>query len=137
LENTLIERYRRYDVIKATEQRSEGFMLDDAEYVVVAFGASARIARTAVVRAREKGIKVGLLRPITLWPYPADALRATVPTTRAYLSVEMNMGQMIDDVRLAVNCERPVEFFGRSGGVVPTPSEVLEAIENLTTKAGA
>jgi 2-oxoglutarate ferredoxin oxidoreductase subunit alpha len=64
-------------------------------------------------------------------------LRATVPTTRAYLSVEMNMGQMIDDVRLAVNCERPVEFFGRSGGVVPTPSEVLEAIENLTTKAGA
>jgi len=137
LEDTLIERYRRYGVIKATEQRSEGFMLDDAEFIVVAFGASARIARTAVVRAREKGIKVGLLRPITLWPFPADALQATVPTTRAYLSVEMNMGQMIDDVRLAVNCQRPVEFFGRSGGVIPTPGEVLEAIENLTTKAGA
>lgn len=137
LEDTLIERYRRYDTIEATEQRSEGFMLEDAEYVIVAFGASARIARTAVVRAREKGIKAGLLRPITLWPFPADALQATVPTTRAYLSVEMNMGQMIDDVRLAVNCQRPVEFFGRSGGVIPTPGEVLEAIENLTTKAGA
>lgn len=136
LEKTLVERYKRYDTIKATEQESEGFMLDDAEIVVVAFGASARIARTAVVKAREEGIKAGLFRPITLWPFPEKALKETLGTAKAYLSVEMNMGQMVDDVRLAVECKRPVEFFGRSGGVIPTPGEVLDAIKNLNEKAG-
>lgn len=137
LEDKLIERYKRYDVIKETEQRSEGFMLDDAEIVIVAFGASARIARTAVVKAREEGIKVGLFRPITLWPFPKDALEKTVAGAKAYLSVEMNMGQMVDDVRLCVGQRRPVEFFGRAGGVIPTPAEVLGKIREMSQKAGA
>ena len=105
--------------------------MDDADVVVVAFGASARVARSAVVEARARGVKAGLIRPITLWPFPVDALEAAVPTARAFLSVEMNMGQMVDDVRLAVAGRRPVEFFGRTGGVIPTPVEVLARIEDL------
>ena len=77
-----------------------------------------------MVEARAKGVKVGLIRPITLWPFPVDALEAAVPTAKAFLTVEMNMGQMVDDVRLAVNGRRPVEFFGRTGGVIPTPVEL-------------
>lgn len=136
LEEKLNERYERYRQIEEKEQMSEAFMLDDAEYVVVAFGASARIARSAVVKARQEGIKVGLLRPITLWPFPKDAIAATIPHTKGYLSVEMNMGQMVDDVRLAVQGARPVEFFGRTGGVIPTPDEVLEAIHRLVGEEG-
>lgn len=137
LEEKLNERYERYRQIEEHEQMSEGFLLDDAEYVVVAFGASARIARSAVVKAREEGIKVGLLRPITLWPFPKDAIASTIPHTKGYLSVEMNMGQMVDDVRLVVNGARPVEFFGRTGGVIPTPDEVLAAIKRLAGEEGA
>ncbi|NTU89390.1 MAG: 3-methyl-2-oxobutanoate dehydrogenase subunit VorB [Actinobacteria bacterium] len=137
LERLNIERFERYAEIKATEQRSESFLCDDAEIVVVAFGASARIARTAVKRARENGIKVGLIRPISLWPFPERAIERTMDTAKAYLSVEMNMGQMVDDVRLVVNGRRPVEFFGHTGGVIPTPVEVYIQIENLAEKVGA
>ncbi len=136
LERMLIERYKRYDRIEATEQQSEGFMLDDAEYVIVAFGASARIARSAVVQARAEGIKAGLLRPITLWPFPNDAIKQTIEHAKAYLSVEMNMGQMIDDIRLAVNGQRPVDFYGRSGGMIPTPEGTLDALKALVQKVG-
>lgn len=136
LEELNIERYKRYGVIKATEQRAECVLTEDAEIVVVAFGASARIARSAIVKAREEGIKAGLLRPITLWPYPTDAVEATIGTAKAYLTVEMNMGQMVDDVRLAVNGRAPVSFYGRTGGVIPTPEEVLEQIRILAGKAG-
>ncbi|MBE6466050.1 3-methyl-2-oxobutanoate dehydrogenase subunit VorB [Denitrobacterium detoxificans] len=136
LEDKLIERYKRYEKVEQTEQRSEGFMLEDAEYVVVAFGASARIARSAVTKARAEGIKVGLLRPITLWPFPNDALAATVSQAKAYLSVEMSMGQMVDDVRLAIHDARPVSFFGRTGGMIPSPAEVLDAIRKMAEQAG-
>ncbi len=136
LEAKLLERAKRYEIILDKEQQSEGFMLDDAEIVLVAFGASSRIARSAVVKAREEGIKVGLLRPITLWPFPAKALEATMGTAKAYLSVEMNMGQMVDDVRLVVGKDVPVEHFGRTGGIIPTPDEVLEAIRTLNAKVG-
>ncbi len=129
LEKSLIARYERYERIEQSEQRFEGFMLDDAEYVVVAFGASARIARSAVVKAREAGILAGLLRPITLWPYPNDALQEMLGHVKAFLSVEMSMGQMIDDIRLAIHDERPVSFYGRTGGMIPTPEGVLAAIE--------
>lgn len=129
LEKLNIERFERYAVIKDAEQRAETYLTEDADIVVTAFGASARVARSAVVAARAQGIKAGLLRPITLWPFPKDALEATVSSAKAYLSVEMNMGQMVDDVRLVVNGRRPVEFFGRTGGVIPTPSEVLSKIE--------
>ncbi|MEI3231877.1 MAG: 3-methyl-2-oxobutanoate dehydrogenase subunit VorB [Gordonibacter pamelaeae] len=134
LERLNVERYERYAVIERDEQRAETFLVEDADVVVVAFGASARVARSAVVEARAKGVKAGLVRPITLWPFPVDALEAAVPTAKAFLTVEMNMGQMVDDVRLAVNGRRPVEFFGRTGGVIPTPVEVLAQIEDLNER---
>ncbi|MBR2835448.1 MAG: 3-methyl-2-oxobutanoate dehydrogenase subunit VorB [Coriobacteriales bacterium] len=136
LEEKNVERFKRYEIIKATEQRAETFLCEDAEIVLVAFGASARIAHSAVVTAREKGIRAGLVRPITLWPFPVDTLATTFDTARAYLSVEMNMGQMVDDVRLAVNGRAPVEFFGRTGGIIPTPAEVLAQIERIAAEKG-
>lgn len=121
----------RYDAIAAAECRWQEEMLEDAEIVLVAYGTTSRIARSAMRKCREKGVKVGLLRPITLWPFPEAALRATIPTAKKYLCVEMSMGQMVDDVRLAVNGERPVEFYGRTGGMVPTVSELVEQIVKL------
>ena len=136
LEDLNIERFKRYELIKRTEQRAECFLTDDAEIVVTAFGAAARIARSAVTAARAEGIKAGLLRPITLWPFPEDAIIGTLGSAKVYLSVEMNMGQMIDDVRLAVNGQAPVEFFGRTGGVIPTPAEVLAKIRAINERMG-
>lgn len=136
LEDLNIERFKRYKLIECTEQRAECFLTDDAEIVVTAFGAAARIARSAVTAARAEGIKAGLLRPITLWPFPEDAIVGTLGTAKVYLSVEMNMGQMIDDVRLAVNGQTPVEFFGRTGGVIPTPAEVLAKIRAINERMG-
>ena len=107
-------------------------MADGAEILIVAFGASSRIARTAIRRARDKGIKVGLLRPITLWPFPEDAISQAIDGgCKALMSVELNMGQMVEDVRLAANGRADVSFYGRTGGVLPTPEEVLEQIEKL------
>ena len=103
---------------------------------MVAFGASARVARSAVNAARDKGIKAGLFRPVTLWPFPADALASTLGTAKAYLDVEMNMGQMVEDVRLVVEGRAPVEFLGRAGGVIPTPEEVLAKIEAMSERIG-
>lgn len=137
LERLNVERFERYKRIEAEEQRAELFMTDDAEIIIVAFGASARIARSAVVAARKKGIRVGLLRPITLWPFPTRFIEETLATAKAYLSVEMNMGQMVDDVRLAVAGRAAVSFFGHTGGVVPTPDEVLARIEALQEEVGA
>jgi len=119
----------KYGRAAAEEVRWEGYRTDDACIVVAAFGTVARIARSAVDAAREKGIKAGLFRPITLWPYPSAALAELADTAQAFLSVEMNCGQMVEDVRLAVNGKRPVYFYGRSGGIVPTPEEVLAEIE--------
>ena len=87
--------------------------------------------RSAVNKARAEGIKAGLIRPITLWPFPEQAFRDTLSTAKAYLSVEMSMGQMVNDVKLAIDCRRPVHFFGRTGGMVPTPAEVLEQIRQI------
>ena len=98
----------------------------------MAYGASARVAKAAVREARKQGVKVGLIRPITLWPFPKKVLKAAAENAKAFLCVEMSMGQMVDDVRLAIECSRPVEFFGRTGGVIPTPAEVLENIMKLT-----
>lgn len=136
LERLNVERYERYAVIKRDEQRAETYLTEDADIVLVAFGASARIARSAVNTARAQGIKAGLIRPITLWPYPVDAIEATIGTAKTFLTVEMNMGQMVDDVRLAVNGRVPVEFYGRTGGVIPTPAEVLARIVEINEKVG-
>ena len=127
------ERYKKYDEIKRKEQRAEEYLTDDAEIVVVAYGASSRVSRSAVNKAREEGIKAGLIRPITLWPFPDDAIgrAADSKKTRKFLTVEMSMGQMVEDVRLAVNGRKPVEFYGRTGGVIPTPKEVYDQIVKL------
>lgn len=140
LERLNRERFERYERVKAEEQRAESYLTDDADIVVVAFGASSRVARSAVNKARDKGIRAGLVRPITLWPFPTDAVAAASKTATALLVIEMNMGQMVDDVRLAVNGALPVAFFGRTGGIIPTPVEVLAEIETLAaslSKGGA
>ncbi len=125
------KRERRFRDIEANEQRAESYLTEDADIVLVAFGASARIARSAVMAARERGIKAGLVRPITLWPFPTDELEKCMSTAKHFLSVEMNTGQMVDDVRLASNGRVSVSFFGHSGGVIPTPAEVLNEIEKI------
>lgn len=129
LEALNIKRFEKYAEVARREQRSEGFMLEDAEIVVTAYGASARIARNAITAAREKGIKAGLLRPITLWPFPKAAFEGTLAHAKSYISVEMSMGQMIEDIELAVRCSRPVYLCSRTGGVVPTPEQILAKIE--------
>ena len=106
----------------------EEFMTEDADIVIVAFGIAARVSKNAIVEARKKGIKVGLIRPITLWPFPKEALLKASKTAKAFISVELNMGQMIEDVKLAINCSRPVYFVGRTGGMIPSPEEVLAKI---------
>ena len=138
LEQTNFERFERYAEIKEKHQRQELMFCDDAEIVVVAFGAASRIARTAVRDARAKGIMVGLLRPITLWPFPTKAIDQVIANgAKQFLSVELNMGQMVEDVRLAANGRAEVSFYGRTGGVLPTPEEVLVQIEKLAGAADA
>ena len=131
LENLVRERFERYKKIQATEQMAEEYLVDDADIVIVAYGASSRVSRSAVDMARKNGIKAGLIRPITLWPYPVDTIRKAASTAKVFLSVEMSMGQMVDDVRLAVNGKVPVEFYGRTGGIIPTPKEVYDKIVEL------
>lgn len=115
--------------IKANEQRWAEYAIEDAELVVVSYGTAGRIAYTAVEMAREKGLRVGLFRPQTLWPFPEDRLSELADVIDACLVVEMNAGQMINDVRLATGGQIPVQFFGRMGGIVPMPDEILNAIE--------
>ena len=131
LEDTVRARYERYAEAQKTEQRCEEFMVDDAEIVLVAYGASSRICRSAVTTARQQGIKAGLIRPITVWPFPNDAIQKAASHAKAFLSVEMSMGQMVDDVRLALNGARPTYFYGRTGGMIPSPAEVLEEIKKI------
>ncbi len=110
------------------EQRSEGYLLDDAEEVFIGYGIVARILRSTVELARKKGVRAGLLRPISLWPYPVKAIQALGPKTRAIHVVELSNGQMVQDVKLAVNGRWPVTFYGRMGGMVPTSEELLEVL---------
>ena len=131
LEDLNVERFKKYDKIKATEQRAEEYLVDDAEIILVAFGASSRIAHSAVDMARKEGIKAGLIRPITLWPFPEKTIEKHVGHAKAFLSVEMNMGQMVEDVKLIVQNRKPVCFYGRTGGVVPTPKEVYNQIVKI------
>lgn len=131
LERTVIERFERYQQVKANEVRVEEYLTEDAEYVVAAYGATARVVRSAVESARAEGIKVGLIRPITLWPFPEKAISDAAKRVKGMLTVEMSMGQMVEDVRLAANGACSVSFFGRTGGVVPTPAEVLREIKKL------
>lgn len=120
----------KYKAIEENEVRYEEIMCEDAEYLLIAFGSSARICQKACQIAREKGIKLGLLRPITLWPFPTKAIAEYANKVKAMLTVELNAGQMVEDVRLAVNGKVPVEHYGRLGGIVYTPDEIVEAVKN-------
>jgi len=131
LENSVVERYKRYAEIEKNEVKYEEFMTEDADIVIVAFGITARICKSAILAAREVGIKVGLLRPITLWPFPKTQIASLAEKTKAFISVEMSMGQMVDDVRLAVNGRCPVHFYGRTGGIIPSVEEVTAEIKKL------
>jgi 2-oxoglutarate ferredoxin oxidoreductase subunit alpha len=120
----------RLKAIRHTEQRAAEYFTDDAELLVIAYGTAGRIAYSAVEAAREKGIRVGLFRPQTLYPFPEERLSELVDSAQACLVVEMNAGQMLEDVRLTVAGQVPVGFYGRMGGVVPMPDEILSAIED-------
>ncbi len=119
----------RYREIEANEVLYEEFLCEDADYIIVAFGISARISQKAVELAREEGIKAGLLRPITLYPFPTERIKSYTDKVKGFISIEMNAGQMVEDVRLAVNGKVPVEYYGRMGGIVPSPDEVVKAIK--------
>lgn len=131
LERTNFERFEKYKKIEETEALYEEFMMEDAEYRVVAFGIAARVSKNAVVSAREKGIKVGMIRPITLWPFPKKPLKAAADKVKGFISVELSMGQMIEDIKLATECKKPVELCNRAGGMIPSPAEVLQSIEKM------
>ena len=132
LEQWNFNNFDKYHLIEQNEQRAEEFMMDDAEICVVAFGISARVSRNAVLAARAKGIKAGLIRPITLYPFPKDVLKKAASHVDRFISVELNMGQMIDDIKLSIDCSRPVSLCNRTGGVIVTPEEVLATIEGGT-----
>lgn len=121
----LQEKYRK---IRETEVRYETWMCDDADYVIVAFGSAARISQKAIDMARAQGLRVGLFRPITLWPFPTREIEAITHGKKGVLVAEINAGQMVQDVRLAVNGNLPVEQFSRLGGIVPEPNEIVDAL---------
>ncbi|MEG2318668.1 MAG: 3-methyl-2-oxobutanoate dehydrogenase subunit VorB [Rikenellaceae bacterium] len=129
-----IDLFKKYDEITKKEVRFEKIACDDAQYIFVAYGSSARICEKAIELAREEGIKVGLLRPITLYPFPTKVIAELAEKVDGFLSVEMSMGQMVEDVRLAVNGKKPVHHFGRCGGIVHSPNEVLDALKKLLVK---
>jgi 2-oxoglutarate ferredoxin oxidoreductase subunit alpha len=132
LEQHNLKLFRKYDVIKEKEVRYELFNCEDADLILVAYGTTARICKNAIKLAEAEGLKVGLVRPISLWPFPVEAFEKTIDSTKhGFLTVEMSMGQMVDDVRMAVLGRQPVEFYGRTGGMIPTPEEILGKIKEM------
>jgi 2-oxoglutarate ferredoxin oxidoreductase subunit alpha len=125
---------RKLATIAANEVRYDEAYVDDADVLVVAFGTAARVARTAVQRLRKEGLRVGLLRPVTLWPFPEERLTELADRSKAILVVEMNAGQMLQDVRAAVGRQIPIQFLGRMGGAIPMPEDVEEEVRNLLAK---
>ena len=132
MEKRNIALQEKYAKIQENEVRFEQQQMDDAEYAIVAFGSAARIAEKSVEIAREQGIKVGLFRPITLFPFPEKQIAELSKKVKGILVAEINAGQMVQDVRLAVNGAVPVEQFGRLGGIVPDPEEIVTALQHLT-----
>ena len=121
--------YKKYDEIERTEVRYEEYMTEDADVVLVGYGIVSRVLRSAIETLRQEGIRVGMVRPITLWPFPKQVLSTLAGKAKFFLTVEMSKGQMVEDVQLAVNGQRPVYFYGRSGGNVPTPAEVVAEVK--------
>ena len=129
LEQQNFARYAKYAEIEENEVMYEEYMMDDAEVCVVAYGIASRVAKNAIVAARAEGIKVGMIRPITLWPFPKKVLRAAADKVKAFVTVEMSMGQLIEDVELATRCLKPVLLCNRAGGMIPSPEQVLAKIK--------
>jgi len=128
LEQMNFSRFERYKGIEENECLYESYRMEDAEYCVVAFGIAARVAKNAIAAARAEGLKVGMIRPISVWPFPKKALREAAERVKAFVCVELSMGQMIEDVELAIRCRRPVTLCRRVGGMIPLPEEILTSI---------
>ena len=135
LEDWNEERYKRYHLVEENEVMYEEFMMEDAEICIVAFGIAARVSQNAIMTARAEGLKVGMIRPITLWPFPKAPLAAAAERVRAFVSVELSMGQMIEDVRLSTSCKKPVLLCSRVGGMIPSPEEVLAKLREAAALA--
>ena len=136
LEKFNFDRYEKYRYIEENEALYEEYMMDDADICVVAFGIASRVSKNAINEARKEGIKVGLIRPITLWPFPVAPFKKAVEHCKQFISVELSMGQMIEDVRLATECKAPVTLCNRVGGMIPSPEQVLEAIREADKNGG-
>jgi len=136
LEQLNFERFEKYAQVERNETMHEEYLLDDAEICIAAYGVAARISKNAIDVARAKGIKAGLLRPITLWPFPKEAFKKTAAKVNAFVSVELSMGQMIEDVELSIRCSRPVLLCSRTGGMLPCPEEILAKIEEAAELGG-
>ena len=136
LEKLNFARFERYRTIEENEVLYEEYMMEDAEICIAAFGIAARVSKNAINEARKQGIKVGMIRPITLWPFPKEVFRRAADKVNSFISVELSMGQMIEDVRLATECRKPVTLCNRAGGMIPSPEQVLEAIKIAAKNGG-
>lgn len=136
LEERNLALQEKYRAIAAAETRVEHYLMDDAELMIVAYGTCARLAKAVARDCRANGIRAGVLRPMTLWPYPTEAIRAALDRIKLILTVEMSAGQMVEDVRLAVNGAVPVHFYGRMGGGVPTTAQIRAKVDEITGKGG-
>ena len=134
MEERNIHLQKKYQQIRENEVRYETQQCEDADYVIVSFGSAARISEKAIELAREEGIKVGLFRPITVWPFPTEQVRDIARGKKGVLVAEINAGQMVEDVKLAINGEVPVDYFGRWGGIVPEPEEIVDALKSKLMK---
>lgn len=131
LEEHNLKLLKKYNSMEKNEVLAESEFMDDAEYAIIAYGTTARIALSAIRQLRKSGINVGLIRPITLWPFPSEIILNSAKNIKAYLTVEMSLGQMVDDVKLALNGLRPVYFYGRTGGMIPTVKEIYGKISSI------
>ena len=136
LEQLNYARYEKYKIVEENEVMYESYCMEDAEICIAAFGIAARVSRNAIDAARAMGIKVGMIRPITLWPFPKKAFKDSLATVKTYISVELSMGQMIEDVMLATEGKAPVMLCNRVGGMIPSPEQVLESIKQAAKMGG-
>ena len=137
LEEFNFNRYKKYAVIEENETMFEEYKMEDADICIVAFGVASRVSQNAIDEARKQGIKVGMIRPITLWPFPKKAFEAAAKKVKAFISVELSMGQMIEDIELATKCSKPVLLCNRVGGMIPTTENVLDKIKEAQNIGGA
>ena len=137
LEQVNFARYKMYEEIEATESMYDTYLMDDADICIVAFGIAARVSKNAIDAARAEGIKVGMIRPITLWPFPKKPLLEAADRVSSFISVELSMGQMIEDIELAIRCKKPVYLCNRVGGMIPTTEDILNAIRKAAKGGNA